>query len=182
MRHFLPLTSLFILLILPTISSAEIEDQYGIGLYGASSYSSDSDLNFVQASFIGIWDYDSIWPYTVPDNLAFKVEALAGATLEDGRLITSLNMYATYYFGMFKTERFSPYFDAGIGVIYTDFQEEGQGLRWNFNPQLGIGTEYTTDSGSTWFTGIRLHHISNGGLDDDNTGVNSVALTFGKYF
>lgn len=172
----------FLLLFLPTTSWSEVENHYGIGVYGASSYSPESDINFIQATLLGIWDYDSIWPYSVPDDLAFKVEASMGATTDEGKLISSLNMYATYYVRMLETNKFSPYFDAGIGVIYTDYQAEGQGLRWNFNPQLGIGTEYTTDRGNIWFTGVRLHHISNGGLDDDNTGVNSVALMLGKYF
>ena len=70
----------------------------------------------------------------------------------------------------------------GIGVIYTDFQVEGQGSRINFNPQFGIGAEFNLDSGGPFFSAIRLSHISNGGLHSDNRGVNSIVLVIGRFF
>jgi lipid A 3-O-deacylase len=30
--------------------------------------------------------------------------------------------------------------------------------------------------------GLRLHHISNAGLDDDNRGVNSIVFVLGRFF
>jgi len=32
------------------------------------------------------------------------------------------------------------------------------------------------------FVEARIHHISNAGLDEENTGVNSVQLMLGRYF
>jgi hypothetical protein len=55
-------------------------------------------------------------------------------------------------------------------------------LRWNFNPQAGIGTEFTVGSGPPYFAAVRASHISNAGLDDDNRGVNGVILLIGRYF
>ena len=80
------------------------------------------------------------------------------------------------------TLRLRPYLEGGIGVIYTDFQVEGQGSRFNFNPQIGIGTEFKTDSGPPFFATIRLSHISNAGLNDENRGVNSFLLMIGRFF
>ncbi|MBN2418000.1 MAG: acyloxyacyl hydrolase, partial [Deltaproteobacteria bacterium] len=69
-----------------------------------------------------------------------------------------------------------------IGIIYTDFQIPGQGLRMNFNPQLGVGTEIKTRFEKTMFMSLRIHHISNAGLDDENSGIDSVIGMFGFYF
>jgi len=175
---------LFFLFTLSFSASAEIPTRYGFGIYAGNSYSPESDITLVQAQWMGLWDYDSVWFYSVPDDLAFKVEANAGGAYvgDTIRTAVSLNMYAMYYIRALETEHFSPYFDAGIGIIYTDYQVEGMGLRTNFNPQLGLGAEYTTNSGAIWFGNIRMHHISNGGLDDDNTGLNSLAFSIGKYF
>ena len=95
-------------------------------------------------------------------------------------MITSANILAQYYLGG-GSGRFRPYVEAGIGLIYTDFQVEGQGLRFNFNPQAGLGCDLRTGGGVVWFTNLRLHHLSNGGLYDDNRGINSVLVQVGRY-
>ena len=45
---------------------------------------------------------------------------------------------------------------------------------------LTAGWEFGPDP--AWFIEARLNHISNGGLDDENTGVNSVQFMLGRYF
>lgn len=185
MNHFFNIfifTFLFLCAV-ATAHSEQVATRYGAGITGGNSYDPSSDLTWVQGTFVALYDYDSVWPHRAPEPLRFKVEAQAGATVRDDiRTIASINMYAHYYLNWLTTGAWRPYIDAGIGIIYTDFQMEGQGLRFNFNPQFGIGTEYTDSSGTSWFTGFRAHHISNGGLDEDNRGINSLALTFGRYF
>lgn len=166
-----------------TVQSTEVDSRYGLGITGGNSYDPSSEITWIQGTFVALYDYDSIWPHRAPEPLRFKVEAQAGATVKDNvRAIISINMYAHYYLNWLTVGALRPYVDAGIGLIYTDFQVEGQGLRFNFNPQFGIGTEYTDSSGTSWFAGFRAHHISNGGLDEDNRGINSLALTIGRYF
>lgn len=91
-------------------------------------------------------------------------------------------MFALYYLEGFSYKSFRPYIEGGIGVIYTDFKVDGQGLRFNFNPQMGIGTEFKVGSDTTFFTALRLHHISNGGLNHENTGISSVTVSLGRFF
>jgi len=55
-------------------------------------------------------------------------------------------------------------------------------LRINFNPQVGIGADYQFSDGATWYSNIRAHHLSNGGLNEDNRGINSVIFSIGRYF
>lgn len=185
MKYFISLFNLSLLIVLfsTTVNATEVVTRYGGGLTVGNSYDPSSDLTWIQGTFVALYDYDSVWPHRAPEPLRFKVEAQAGASVRDDiRTIASINMYAHYYLNRLTAGAWRPYVDAGIGLIYTDFQVEGQGLRINFNPQFGIGTEYTVSSGTIWFAGFRAHHISNGGLDDDNRGINSLALTLGRYF
>lgn len=153
-----------------------------MGIVSGNTYDPVNNLTFVQLSGFALLDYQKVWGHMAPRLLWFKVEAsLGGTTKPDGKLVAAANMFAVYYLeGLFhKTLR--PYAEGGIGLIYTDFQVAGQGLRLNFNPQVGIGTEFRAGSGTTLFTALRLHHISNGGLDRENRGVNSVILLFGSF-
>jgi hypothetical protein len=91
------------------------------------------------------------------------------------------SLFAVHFLPGLATDRLQPYVEAGVGAIYTDFRREGQGLRWNFNPQLGIGT-LIHGGGAPWLVALRLSHVSNAGLAEDNEGINALTLTIGRYF
>jgi hypothetical protein len=173
-------------ILLPALSWAADEyvpTRYGMGGNLGLVYDPGGDYDFVQLNGFALFDYDAVWPHRAPEALRFKVEANAGATVEPRvRAIVSANMLALYYFDFWRTANLRPYGEAGIGLIYTDFQVKGQGLRVNFNPQLGIGTEIGCGNGPPWFAALRLHHVSNAGLHKDNRGINSVVLQVGFFF
>jgi len=138
-------------------------------------------VDFCLLTGILLFDYDRVWPHRAPESLRFRVEYSLGATLEpQTRLMTSANMIAQFYYPGTSAGGVRPYLGGGIGIIYTDFKVEGQGLRFNFNPLITAGVEFGPDP--AWFTEARLHHVSNGGLDDENVGVNSVQFMLGRYF
>lgn len=162
----------------------ELPDQHGVSVeYGHTFDPDDKDLTFLLARFFAIYDYGTVWRQDRPKALRFKVEGAIGSTLTpESDLIASANMLALYYPGKLSQRTFRPYFEAGIGVIYTAFRVEGQAYHFNFNPLLGIGCELPQPNGRNPFAAIRLHHLSNAGLDSDNRGVNSVVLQVGRYF
>jgi lipid A 3-O-deacylase len=182
---FLSFTILLAVL-LPAISWAaddHVPTRYGMGGNFGLVYDPGGDHDFVQLNGFALFDYDAVWPHRAPEALRFKVEANAGVTVEPRvRAIVSANMLALYYFDGLRTATFRPYGEAGIGLIYTDFQVDGQGLRVNFNPQLGIGAEIERGGGPPWFAALQLHHISNAGLHKDNRGINSLVFQVGFYF
>jgi lipid A 3-O-deacylase len=140
-----------------------------------------SGVDFCLLTGILLFDYDRVWPHKAPESLRFRVEYSLGAIVEpETRLMTSANMIAQFYYHGMSASRVRPYIGGGIGIIYTDFKVEGQGLKFNFNPLLGAGVEFGPDP--SLFLDVRIHHISNGGLDDENTGVNSVQFMLGRYF
>lgn len=180
---------LLILLLLPThparagIAELAHPERLGLGLTWGHSYDPDPTFGFAQLTGVAQYDYDRVWPHPAPAPLFFKLEGSLGLASRQGeeRLLTSLNMLAQYYLAP-TPARFRPYLEAGIGLNYSDFRVEGQGLRFNFNPQAGVGCDHRTQAGTIFFGNLRLHHLSNGGLDHDNRGVNSVLLQLGRYF
>jgi lipid A 3-O-deacylase len=154
-----------------------------MGMTAGNTYTPENDISFVMLTGFALFDYGKVWGRKAPDALRFKVEGSFGTTTRpDKKLMTSANIFALYYFSGLSVGSFRPYVEGGIGIIYTDFQVEGQGLRFNFNPQLGMGAEFKIDPDTTCFAALRLHHVSNGGLNSNNTGINAVTLTLGRFF
>ena len=152
----------------------------GVAISCGDSYSPEG-VKFCLATGILLFDYDRVWRHRAPESLRFRVEYSLGAIVEpQTRLMTSANMIAQFYYPGMSAGRVRPYLGGGIGIIYTDFKVEGQGLVFNFNPLITGGVEFGPDP--AWFIEARLHHISNGGLDEENRGVNSLMLMLGHYF
>ena len=124
------------------ISSGEIPTRYGLaGVFG-KTFDPVGNMNYLQAAGFVMWDYDRVWRHWAPEPLRFKVEGAVGlTTAPKTRGMVSVGMMALYYLDLISRHRWHPYVEGGIGVIYTDFRVDGQGSRFNFNPQIGIGTE-----------------------------------------
>jgi hypothetical protein len=154
----------------------------GLGLTFGHSYDPSPTFGFIQLTGVLQYDYDHVWPHPAPDPLFFKLESSLGMVSYRGqeRLLGSVNMLAQYYL-LPSTAHFRPYLEAGIGLIYSDFRVENQGLRLNFNPQAGLGADLRSSTGTLYFATFRGQHLSNGDLYHDNRGVNSVLLQIGRY-
>ncbi|MFO7752586.1 MAG: acyloxyacyl hydrolase [Desulfobacteraceae bacterium] len=156
---------------------------YAAALMQGMSYTPDSGVRFTMASLSALFDYDDVFPHKAPDRLKFRVELSAGAATEpSAKFMGSVNIFAVNYLDDFSSSGVRVFCEGGIGLIYQDFRVKGQGLRYNFNPQLGIGAEFASETGKDFFSILRLHHVSNADLHEDNTGINSVVLVFGRYF
>jgi len=166
------------------VDKKEVADnRYALAIGIGNTYDPTNHIDFYMLSGSVLYDYEKIWHHRAPDPLRFKVEYNIGmARGQRTRLMTSLNMFALYYLNFLDNDKITPYVEGGIGIIYTDFQVKGQGLKVNFNPQMGLGAEFKTESRDTYFLSFRLHHISNGGIDKDNRGINSVLFMLGRFF
>lgn len=179
--------TLFIVLSLPVFAddTGKIYEptRYGMAVSGGNTYDPNGTLTFVTITGIVLYDYDKIWWHSAPDSLRFKIEVSAGTTTRPfTRLTVSAHMFALYYLNVITTSTLKPYIEGGIGFIYNDFRVKGQGMRFNFNPQAGVGTEFTAGPLKDCFAAARAYHVSNGGLHRDNKGLNAVTVMFGRYF
>lgn len=181
----------FILIVVCNMSLPELAgafslkspEQTGGAIILGSSYDPQPNFGFVQLSLMALYDYEQIMPHRAPEPLRFKLEGSLGLAGEsDRRLLTSVNMFALYYLRNLEDGHLRPYVEAGVGVVYSDFQVDGQGLRFNFNPQAGIGTEWQMLGGRRGYGALRAYHISNGNLHRDNRGINAVTFQLGFYF
>lgn len=75
--------------------------------------------------------------------------------------------------------RLIPYVEAGVGVLILDFDLDKQSDGLNFVSQAGLGVRYVLSERSELILGWRLNHISNAGLDDPNTGLDSSLFLLG---
>jgi hypothetical protein len=115
--------------------------------------------------------------------LRLKIETNLGISTDGRRrALLGVNLLALLYLENFSISRWTPYVEAGIGLIYTDFRVAGQGLHLNFNPQAGAGLMYALPGGGALTTALRLHHISNANLYPENRGINSALLLLGYLF
>jgi hypothetical protein len=162
------------------VPGEKLPTRYGLAVLGGMAYDPHRfGLGLVQG--YALFDYDRVcfWQ-EAPEDLRLRLEANLGLAGREGeRVAASVNMLAFKYLERFGAANWRPYLEAGIGVIYTDFQADGQGLRVNFNPQAGAGIEWDRPGGHALQAGLRLHHLSNGGLSDDNRGINSLLLMIG---
>jgi lipid A 3-O-deacylase len=155
-----------------------VPTRYGMALVAGNSYSPRNDISLFMISGYALFDYEKVWHHRAPAPLRFKTEfALGSAAGSEHGFVGSAGITALYYIDPLSGRSFRLYVEGGIGLIYTDFRVEGQGLRVNFNPQAGLGIEHR----SGYFAAARLHHISNAGLDRENRGVNTVLLMMGRF-
>ncbi len=164
-------------------SISERKNRYGLAAQIGNTYDPVNDIGFVMLNGFVLFDRERLCGYSLPERLRLKVEGNFGSTITPyKKLMVSTDVLALFYLKSLPFKIFRPYVEAGVGVIYTDFQIKGQGLRFNFNPLFGIGTEIKTVSGAVYQITFRIQHFSNGSLNHDNEGVNSLSLVVGKFF
>jgi hypothetical protein len=154
----------------------------GMAVVVGSSYDPEPTFGFIQVSLMALYDYEQILPHRAPEPLRFKLEGNLGMADFRPRLLASANFFALYYLRKLETKSFRPYIEAGAGLVYSDFQVDGQGLRLNFNPQAGIGTEWQSATGVRLYSAVRAYHLSNSELHRDNRGINAVTWMLGMFF
>ncbi|MBI3317561.1 MAG: acyloxyacyl hydrolase [Candidatus Omnitrophica bacterium] len=78
-----------------------------------------------------------------------------------------------FHYGLEPKGRWSPYLLAGAGVLRADINRRETRSRVNFNLQAGIGVGYAISERTSLLFEYRHTHISNAGLDEDNSGLNT---------
>ena len=163
--------------------SLENPEKTGLAVVLGSSYDPQPTIGFAQLSLMALYDYEQIMPHRAPDSLRFKFEGNVGVADDSRyRMLASGNFFALYYLRALEAKSFRPYLEAGAGLVYSDFQVDGQGLRINFNPQAGVGAEWTTNYGKSYYTAVRASHLSNSELHRKNRGINMLTFQLGTIF
>lgn len=160
-----------------------LPNRWGFAVSGARSVNPPLGVNFGTISYIRDYDHGYVWGNEGPPALRFRTEFMAGlASVPEPRALAAGNVLAVRYIDFLAGPMFRPYVEGGVGLIYTDFRVRGQGLRFNFDPQFGLGCELKAAPDVAVYLGARWHHISNAGINHNNRGINSILLTTGVLF
>jgi len=130
------------------------------------------------------WFADGNWhltPYT--EFMVSYWEGDAGHTGTESLHEGGLSVYGRYIRKKTKKLSISPYFDAGIGLHYiTEDKIEGKelGRQWLAGSNLGIGL--ILGESEKFDVGVRIRHLSNGGTEDINWGINHIMLRLALRF
>jgi hypothetical protein len=79
-------------------------------------------------------------------------------------------------------QRLVPFLEGGEGVLYTDLSGEHLGGDFQFSSQAGGGVHWFLDRTTALTVSYRIRHISNAGISQQNSGLNTNSVTFGLSF
>ena len=150
----------------------------GGGAYGGSfkalrmsyqsllSHNTTYDFDYLSDIALNIWKDDS--------RLNASDKSAASSDLDSSNISISYSRIIRKYISN------NVFFDAGIGVsIHNNESMNGSDLGsvYQFENRLGIGYER-----ETYRSVLNIFHYSNGGLEDENDGVDILMLSVSKYF
>jgi lipid A 3-O-deacylase len=159
------------------------KNRFGLSTVVGNTYDPVNDIAFVLLNGFALLDRERLCGYKIPEWFRLKVEGNLGSTITPyKKLMASADVLALFYLKSLCFNTLRLYAEGGAGVVYTDFQIKGQGLRFNFDPLFGIGSEIKTASGAVYLITLRIQHFSNGSLNHENAGLNSLSLVVGKFF
>lgn len=75
-----------------------------------------------------------------------------------------------------------PFIELGAGILYTDLDPECFGSKFDFTPQGGIGFRHEIGHGKFLKLSYRFHHISNAGIEEENSSIDSHFVLIGLSF
>jgi lipid A 3-O-deacylase len=81
-----------------------------------------------------------------------------------------------------STHRWIPYFETGAGMLFTTDDVPEKTFPFNFTPQAGFGFHILTGRRQAFTLAFKYMHISNGGLDRPNPGINSIQVLVGYHW
>ena len=81
-----------------------------------------------------------------------------------------------------SNRRWIPYFELGAGMLLTTEDVPEKTFPFNFTPQAGFGIHLLTNTKQAFTASLKYMHISNGGLDSPNPGINSIQVLIGYHW
>jgi len=78
-----------------------------------------------------------------------------------------------------QTSKFQPFILGGVGLDYMTLHTREQGTQFNFNETLGFGAHYFFKKNSALTVEGRFRHLSNCGIEEPNSGINTCSVLVG---
>jgi lipid A 3-O-deacylase len=104
-------------------------------------------------------------------------EVFGGGQIQPTRYLIGVLPVLSYNFVL--NDRWVPFIEGGGGVAITDIGEPDLSTTFQFNEQVGGGVRFGLNDALWLRLGVRLMHVSNGGIKEPNTGVTTGNLLLG---
>lgn len=160
--------------------SARGTKQLGVNIGYGYSFSSNEDIRFAPVSpYFGYVFTDPVGTGWYRGTGEFIVEGDFNYVFKhQKRYAAGITLLGRYNL-LSKHESWRPYVQAGFGMIGTNLSMRSFGSNFNFTSNIGAGIQYFWDPCNAVNFEWRLKHISNGGIDEDNDGLNMSILMLG---
>lgn len=172
-------------LVLALVSTAQVAaaDPIASGPTIVVGYSGDenrrgqsSTLAIVGAGWKWRWDgYDAIDDAFAKASvdISWAVEPLVTVVTGDTEAF-ELSAVPLFQLRPLGWEGVIPFFEAGIGIAYTDLDGYGLGSHVQFSDNVAIGFAFGSEYATQWTIGYRYRHLSHAGIfGDTNEGLNA---------
>lgn len=117
-------------------------------------------------------------PCGVLHHLELALEAWGGSQFRpEAAYLTGVTPMIRFYF--LPETRFTPYFECGVGATATDIGHPDLSGIFQFNSQAGLGVMWKWQPRTALTLSARYIHISNGGIEKPNWGVNAAVVSAG---
>lgn len=153
--------------------STKGEYRYGVNVGYGFSVASNEDVRFASLyPFVGRVMTDPIGEGWTRGSVEVIIEG-AFSYVHKGQSSYSagVNCLARYNF-LPDSKTLRPFVQGGPGIVQTNLELEKFGSKFNFSHNAGLGLQYFFSPGDAVTLEWRYFHLSNGGLDDDNDGLN----------
>ena len=130
------------------------------------------------------WNWEKKWFAGRRWNIVAFWDFTAGVWDSPENTVTDLGVTPTFRLQQREFSPIAPYMDAAIGFhILSKVRVSSRkylGTNFQFGDHLGVGVRF--GQGWRYDIGLRLQHLSNGGLSKANPGVNFVQLRLAYHF
>ncbi len=160
--------------------STKGEYQYGLNIGHGFSVASNGDIRFTSLyPYVGKVMTDPIGEGWRRGTVEGIIEgAFSHVHKGQSNYAAGVNGLIRYNF-LPDSESIRPFAQGGLGVMHTNLEMEKFGSKFNFCHNVGLGLQYFFNARDAFTFEWRYFHLSNGGLDDDNDGLNMCNFFFG---
>lgn len=186
--------SLILLVWLIVPSSAYCEDNvllrkgsWNIGVWtgggsGVTGTTTDTNLWLTGARFGKVLT-DQKGRGILRGRLEYAVEAIPAFLVFQDSTVYGFDLTPVLFKWNFTSSaRWIPYFETGAGMLFTTDDVPEKTFPFNFTPQAGFGFHIPTTPKQAFTVAFKYMHISNGGLDKPNPGINSIQVLVGYHW
>ena len=143
-------------------------------LFPSEAHSSSRHAIFVMPR-IGVIVTDEMNAGLLSGNLAVQLEPFYGR-FRNGLSGDAAGVSAVLKYNLLSFGRWVPFWDVGVGLLWTDLAPRiaEDSSQANFALETGPGIQYYATTSMALTLGVRYHHISNAGIGARNLGLDAV--------